>query len=151
MFDATITLFNRYKSRKDGDKWFKTVVEGVNVIADKAAIVATQGTNASDSAKVLINYDTDAAGNIKIAGKTYLAPKKWDEVLTSERDNYLTFKNGSNFDFILVGKLEEDISLNDGDYTEGLYNYLNKAYDNVFAISSVGKYELIPHFEIMAK
>lgn len=151
MFDTTITLFNRYKSRKTGDKWFKTVINNVNVIIDKAAIVATQGANTSDSVKLLVNYDTDTAGNIIIGNKIYLAPKKWEEVLTDDLDKYVTFKSGSNFDFVLVGQLDEDISLNDEDYTEGLYNYLNKSYDNVFSISSVGEYKLIPHFEIMAK
>ena len=39
----------------------------------------------------------------------------------------------------------------DADYRNGFYNYMNKHYDNVFAISTVSKFNLIPHFEIGAK
>ena len=33
-------------------------------------------------------------------------------------------------------------------YTNGLLSYMKSKYDNVFKINTVGKYSLIPHFEI---
>lgn len=33
----------------------------------------------------------------------------------------------------------------------GFYDYMNKNHDNVFLITNVGTYTLIPHFEIGGK
>lgn len=151
MYDVTITLFNRYQSRSLGDTWYPTVIENVDVVEDRASIVASQGTDTSDSAKVHVKY-TNADGHISVAGKTYLDPLEWAKVLTDELDQYVTFKSGNAFDFILVGAYEDLSPISDEDYTEGFYNYMNAHNDRVYAISSVSSpYKLIPHFEIMAR
>ena len=41
--------------------------------------------------------------------------------------------------------------MNDADYVDGFYNFCNTIYDYSFAITSVAKYSVIPHFELMAK
>ena len=54
----------------------------------------------------------------------------------------------------MEGKYPETV-IADEDYTSrtnnGFYDYLNKKMDNVFLITSVGSYTLIPHFEIGGK
>ena len=63
----------------------------------------------------------------------------------------ITFAFGNDFDFIYEGVYTWVGPIIDDAYKSGFYNYMNKAYDNVFAISSCSKYNLIPHFEITAR
>ena len=49
MYEKTITVFNRYKSRF-GDTWHPTVITNVNLIVDRASIFAKYGENATDNA-----------------------------------------------------------------------------------------------------
>lgn len=69
--------------------------------------------------------------------------------------NLITFAFGDTeaFDFFMEGVYENvEEPILDADYERrGFYNYMNANYDNVFAITSVAKYNLIPHFEIMAR
>ena len=46
---------------------------------------------------------------------------------------------------------ESCIDLSDNDYVEGFYDYMNSTFDGVYAITSVAKFDLIPHFEITGK
>lgn len=54
-------------------------------------------------------------------------------------------------DKIILQYVSADEPIADDNYKNGFYNYMNKSYDNVFAISTVSKFNLIPHFEIGAK
>ena len=54
-------------------------------------------------------------------------------------------------DKITVKYVSAEGPINDNDYRNGFYNYMNRNYDNIFAISNVSKFNLIPHFEIGAK
>lgn len=57
----------------------------------------------------------------------------------------------SNDDFFIAGEWEAG-AVNDADYPDGFYQYLNAERDYCFKISSVGgPYSLIPHFEILGK
>ena len=42
-------------------------------------------------------------------------------------------------------------AINDEDYAEGFYSYMNRNYDGVFAVTNTAMYSLIPHFEIGGK
>ena len=56
MFADTITLFNRYHSKTTGDTWYPHVLHTVELNTDKASIIAKYGTEASDSATMLVHY-----------------------------------------------------------------------------------------------
>lgn len=43
------------------------------------------------------------------------------------------------------------ILIDDGAYDEGFYNYMNSKYGDIFAVSNVARYSVIPHFEVMGK
>lgn len=151
MYDDTITLFNRYSSKKLGDTWYPTVIRGVNVNMDRAQIVATQGSDSKDTASIHIKYKKDG-DSIIIADKEYLTPKAWARQLTDDLGDYITFKSGNAFDFVYVGEWLDLNPIPDSDYTEGFYSYMNSNYDNIFAISSAsGAYKAIPHFELLAR
>ena len=149
MYNDTITLFNRYANRS-GDVWFPTVIHGVNLNIDRAAIVAKYGAQSADS--VVLNVRYSFAGDNKIvAGKPWLPPKEWAELINDELGAALTFKGGTVFDFFYVGEWPDSKPIADTEYNGGFYTYVNQEYDNVFAITSVGLYTLIPHFEILGK
>lgn len=147
MYSDTITLFNRYESRL-GDMWYPTVIKGVNLNIDKAAIIAKYGAESKDNAVLNIRYKV-ADGNVVIADKVYFPPKEWDRQTNDKLAESLTFTSGKDFDFFMFGEYESTEPIADDDYIDGFYNYVNDNYDYVFAITSAAQYSVIPHFEIM--
>lgn len=146
MYQDTITLFNRKPGdRGQGDTWYPTVIKGVNLNADRAAILAKYGADSQDNASLFIRYKKPTE-TVLVADKPWMSPKEWDRTVDS-----ITFTSGTNFDFFWKGEWTGGI-VSDSDYgPEGFYDYMNRAYDYVFAISSVAMYSVIPHFEIMGR
>lgn len=146
MYQDKITLFNRKPGgRGEGDTWYPTVIDGVNLNIDRAAILAKYGTESQDNAMLSIRYQKDG-DEIIVAGKPWMPPKEWDGT-----EDSLTFSSGNSFDFFWQGEWDGGI-VSDSDYgDEGFYSYMNRTHDYVFAISSVALYSVIPHFEIMGK
>lgn len=146
MYQDTITLFNRKTGdRGQPDTWYPTVIQGVNLNIDRAAILAKYGAESQDNAMLSIRYENGPA-DPEVAGKPWMPPKEWDKTIDS-----ITFTSGNNFDFFWKGEWTGEI-VNDSDYgTEGFYNYMNRSHDYVFVVSSVAMYSVIPHFEIMGK
>ena len=147
MYSEKITLFNHYKSRL-GDMWYPTVIDGVNLLIDKAAIVAKYGSESKDNAILNIHYQI-VDGQILIDGKPYLTPKEWERQTNDKLAESITFTSGKDFDFFMFGEYPTTKPIADDDYVDGFYNHVNDEYDYVFAITSVAKYTAIPHFEIM--
>lgn len=147
MFADTVTVFNRYESRL-GDMWYPTVIKGVNLLIDKAAIIAKYGAESKDNAILNIHYQT-VDGKIMIDGKPYLPPKEWDRQTNDKLSETITFESGKDFDFFMLGEYPTTEPIADDDYIDGFYNFVNDEYDYVFAITSVAKYTAIPHFEVM--
>lgn len=146
MFDKTITLFNRYHS-KQGDTWYPHVIHNVQLRNDKASMIAKYGAESKDTALLIINTPKD----MSIEKKPYLPPKEWAKLVNDDLGQYITLNdNALYFDFFIVGEYPEE-RINDEDYLDGFYNYMNQEYDYVYAITSVGTYTLIPHFEVLAK
>lgn len=147
MYSEKITLFNHYKSRL-GDMWYPTVIDGVNLLIDKAAIVAKYGAESKDNAILNIHYQT-INNQIIVSGKPYLPPKEWERQTNDKLSESITFTSGTDFDFFMLGEYENIEPIADDDFYDGFYNYINDNYDYVFAVTSVAKYTAIPHFEIM--
>lgn len=143
MYQDTITLFNRKKTPGQGDTWYPTIIKNVNLNIDRAAITAKYGAEAQDNAALYIRYQNDG-GNILVAEKPWMPPKAWDKTVDS-----LTFNPDG--DFFWKGEWDGGI-VTDADYSpDGFYSYMNRNYDYVFSVSSVARYSVIPHFEIMGK
>lgn len=150
MYQDTITLFNRKRgSSTTGDTWYPTVIRGVNLNIDRAAILEKYGAESKDNASLHIRY-TRKNGEIRIVcdeetEKPWMSPKEWDKTIDS-----ITFNPDG--DFFWKGEWTEGI-VSDKDYSpDGFYGFMNREHDYVFTISSVGgPYSIIPHFEIMGK
>ena len=147
MFADTVTVFNRYVSRL-GDMWYPTVIHGVNLLIDKAAIMAKYGAESKDNAILNVRYHI--LDNTKMVGnKPYFPPKEWERQTNDKLPETITFTSGVDFDFFMLGEYPTIEPISDDDYIDGFYNYVNDEYDFVFAITSVAQYSAIPHFEIM--
>lgn len=148
MYNDTVTLFCRYESRL-GDTWYPSVLHNVHFNMDKAAIIAKYGAESKDKAVLNVRYKKDAT-DIYVGNKMWLPPKEWDKQTNDKLSETITFTDGQSFDFFYLGEWENEEPIADDDYIDGFYNYMNKLYDYVFAITSIGgPYSVIPHFEIM--
>lgn len=150
MYNDTITIFNR-KIDDNGDYWFPTVLHNVHLNTDRAAILARYGESTQDTATLNVRYRL-VDGVAMIGDKTWLPPKEWEKL--DDVSQHITFKSGDTFDFFIKGEWPGVNPISNDEYMDlnGFYNYMNKEYDFVFAVSSVGgPYSVIPHFEIMGR
>lgn len=146
MYDRTITVFNRSGSEKNGFVWFPTIIDGVNLVVDKGAVMAKTGLSDADKANLHIRY-ISVEGRPLVEGKSYLLPKEWNAQTYEGKMLSITFNEGH--DFFIEGEYPEEVIVEDESiYANGLLSYMKSKYDNVFKINTVGKYNLIPHFEI---
>lgn len=148
MHNDTITVFNRLET-DEGDSWFATVIHGVNLNIDKASIMAKYGAEAQDGVVLNVPYKLQGGKKI-VSGKHWLPPKQWK---ASNHTDTITFSDGNLFDFFMVGEWNGKSVVHDSEYLadNGFYQYMNRTLDYVFAISAVGLYSVIPHFEILGK
>ena len=149
MFADTVTVFNRYVSRL-GDMWYPTVIDGVNLLIDKASIVAKYGAESKDNAILNVRYHI-LDGTKMVGNKPYLPPKEWERQTNDKLADSITFTSGTDFDFFMLGEYPVKEPIKDEDFKNGFFEEVKKEYDYVFSITSVAKYSVIPHFEIMGK
>lgn len=148
MYDDTVTIFNRYVDSFGDTIWYPHVISDANVIVDKAAIVSMYGAESKDNAVLNLKYNVcDSA--VMIGDKPYFPPKEWERQLNDDLPKSITFTSGNEFDFFILGDYgsEDPIIDKNGRF----YSDMQKEYDYVFAITSVAKYKVIPHFEIVGK
>lgn len=149
MYDDTVTVFNRYVDSLKNTIWHPHVLSGVNLIVDKAVITAKYGEVSKDNAVMNVKYRL-VDGNIMIEDNPYLPPKEWENQTNNKLPESITFSSeGNQFDFFMLGDYGSEEPILD-EYGE-FYSDMQKKCDYVFAITSVAKYSVIPHFEITGK
>ena len=149
MYSDSVTVFTRYEDSFGDITWYPTVIHGVNIMIDKAAIVAKYGAESKDNAVLNIRYQM-VDGQVMVADKPYFPPKEWERQTNDKLPMSITFASGTEYDFFMLGDYGSTESIKDEDF-KGFFSYIKKEYDFVFAITSVAKYTAIPHFEIMGK
>lgn len=142
MYNSTITLFNYHKST---DRWYPTVLTGVDLIGNKASTATREGTNNGDSVDIIIHCDKNrVVKTLQGAAKCYTEAKKYASCETPA--NCITFVPEQ--DFIFEGEWPDLSAVDDCDYESGFYHEMNDSYDGVYLITSAVFYDLLPHFEI---
>lgn len=149
MYSDSVTVFTRYEDSFGDITWYPTVIHGVNLMIDKAAIVAKYGAESKDNAVLNIRYQM-VDGQVMVADKPYFPPKEWERQTNDKLPTSITFASGTEYDFFMLGDYGSTEPIKDEDF-KGFFSYIKKEYDFVFAITSVAKYTAIPHFEIMGK
>lgn len=145
MFDKTITLFNRFHSAS-GDFFYPHVIRNVNLNTDKASIIAKYGAQSKDSAILNMHMKSGCIGQ-----REYVKPKEWMKLPDEIRKTKITINDDATyFDFFVEGEYPEEI-VTDEDYLDGFFAYMKNEYDDIFAVTSVAIYDLIPHAEVLGK
>lgn len=140
MYKDTVTLFKRDPEKR---LWYPTLLRGVNLQMDRAAIVAKYGEQSSDAAILNVRYTVNKC-LVMVDGNVWVPPKDWTE------PNQITFTGGNDFDFFWAGEWT-DGDVDDRDYTGGFYQHMNRTKDFVFAITGFTRFSVIPHFEVRAR
>lgn len=156
LYQDTVTLFNRYILEDETIWWIPTVLTGVHFILDRAKVISTYGEQTSDNVMLHIRYSGNRYKPV-VQNKKYVLPKAYRAMDPESAKGCITFSFGDDFDFLVNGKwdglndikgnIDDDVYMNYG----GFFNYMNKNYDMVFAITGVSKFDLLPHFRITAR
>ncbi len=139
-YNKTITVFNYTPSDDliDDELWMPTVLHNVRLLESNGVTTTTNNTKESDNVRLHIDLrDTD---------KPYMTPKEWAKLDISEKSQYFTLCQDK--DFFIVGDYQDKSETVEG---EGLFNRLKESMDGVYQITSVGKFDLIPHLEVGGK
>ena len=128
--------------------WFPHVLTNVNFNADKSVIVSKYGEESKDNAVLNIKYHLRGLTKM-VNGKPYLNPKDWERQVNDELSKSITFSQGNDFDFFMLGDYGSEEMIKDDKGT--FFRDIQQEYDNVYAITSVAEYTVIPHFEIVGK
>lgn len=152
MYKDTITLFNRER-RSQGDIWYPTILTGVNLNADKGSIVKVYGETSQDNALLNVRY-FNVNGEICVmtpdSMKAWKPPKEWQRA--NDKSESVTFAAGGAFDFFWRGEWTGGSVIYDENYGDmSFFDYMLANYDYVYAITSVGDFTVIPHFEITGR
>lgn len=151
MYNDTVTLFNRVKTQQ-GDTWKATVLTGVNLTTDKAAMIDTYGENTNDNA--ILNVRLYLSGGKWIISDDvsfqYATPKEYQRL--PDKTGFLTFTPGNAFDFFWRGIWTGGSTIYDDNYgDESFYDYMARTYDHVYAVTGFAEFSVIPHLEIRAQ
>lgn len=121
-------------------KWRGVVLDGVDLIADRAAIISRYGADCQDNARLHVKYSEPD----QINGYTYVRPEDYTGAAKT-----LTFAVGNDFSFFVDGEASV-LAANDEDYEDGFFDYMNSR-GGAYAITSAAKYFVIPHWEISGR
>ena len=147
MYRDTVTLFNLHKG-----VWRASVLRGVDLNADRAAIIAKYGADCKDRARLHIRYPLpDGVVTVRSHGTGYvvLEPRQY-----AGEEGTIAFRpasTGEVVDFFLVGEWEGEPAVEDAEYENGFYDYMNGTRDGVYTITEAARYSVIPHFEITGR
>ncbi len=143
---GTITVFNRYDAAANEVRYYATIIHGATLQVDKAAAVSTSGLKDADSMWCSIPYENHTE-YCTVNGHLHLSPKEWAAQIGDAMEQSVTFDEGR--DILLDGEWIGSKVINDADYPRaGFLQYLRDRFDGVYLITSVARYDLIPHFEL---
>lgn len=148
MYRDTVTLFNLH----DG-MWRASVLRGVDLNADRAALIAKYGADCKDRARLHIRFQLAEGGAAVVTSGeesyTVKAPREYvgEEGTITFRPAY----TGEVLDFFLTGEWDGEAVIEDADYESGFYDHLNGTMDGIYTITEAARYSVIPHFEIIGR
>lgn len=137
----TVTIWNKcIDGLWEKEVWIPTVIENVCLLASRGNNIQNSGNAAADSARLHIS---DALSDSQ---KKYMPYAEWITLADSERESYYTLESENNSFFV-----EGDSSKEDPSVQVNFFEYMKENYGNCFRITSVDRFEVIPHFEVWGK
>lgn len=151
MYDRVVTVFNR----EPGGIWLPTVLRGVDIAAGEAALTRQYGAVPDGEALLSVATVGEWPDGLAVRGtdKLWLPPKMWHAADPEVRRQTFTFTAGECGDFFTVGEYGGD-EVSDADEMfcgEGFYAFCRRTRDGVYAVNSVSRFYLIPHFEVTGR
>lgn len=158
MYKDKVTIFNLYESPTVA-VWHPHILTGVDLNTDRGQILRKYGPDSTDNAQLHIAYAEMDGQKVIVNGTTgepvlnttgeplpWLPPKAWKRQVNDLLGNTITFAAGDFF----WNEEWTDGPVDEADYRNGFYAYMNSRHDFVYRITSVGgPYSVIPHFEIL--
>ncbi len=138
MFQDTVTIFNKYEDNLENVKWYPTVLHNVELQVTQGSNIKNTGLTTADKANLHIRNDNSLE-------KAYSEPKAW--LKDVEMQTSFTLKED---DFFVKGEFPTTV-VNDEEYVGGFFQYMNKKHDNIYRITTVDTFKLIPHWEVGGK
>lgn len=139
MFADTVTVFNYYEDKKQGiAMWYPTVLDGVELQIAKGINISKSGNDTADAANLHIKINADIRG-------AYKKPKEYKAL--EDKQGCFTLKPG---DFFMAGAYD-NTPIDEADYPNGFFEYMKGSYDDVYNITTVDVFKVIPHFEVGGK
>ena len=137
----TVTIWNKYV---DGiwekEIWLPTLIENARLLVSRGNNIQNSGNSSADSARLHIS---DMESNAK---KPYIDPAQWNAMTPDEKERYFTLESENNSFFV-----EGDCTGVKASEHESFFEYMKNSYQNCFRITSVDRFEIIPHFEVWGK
>lgn len=142
MFDRTITLYNYKRSEAT---WRGNVINGCTLVATESASDNTRGTGSTSNVNIHVHCNPDRTVKTQAgAVKRFIPPKEYQSL--NAIVNEVTFT--PEVDFIVVDRAMDELTVDDTNFENGFYHYMNNTYDNVFMVTNATWYNLIPHFVV---
>lgn len=136
MYTDIVTIFNHFEDKKkEIDMWYPTVLYGVELQVTKGINISKTGNDNADSASLHIKINEDIHN-------AYKKPNSY-KTLEDKRE-YFTLKPG---DFFMEGEYSSN-PIDEADYPNGFFEHMKSAHDDVYNITTVDTFKVIPHFEI---
>ncbi len=140
-YNKTVTIWNKYVDGVwEQETWIPTLIEKVRLVVSRGNNIMSSGLETADTARLHIKDD------ISIASKDYKSPVEWNKLSEENKRKYYTLES-ENDTFFVEGDTT-DVSSEDKD---NFFEYMKKNYDNCFKLTSVDRFEIIPHFECWGK
>ena len=140
-YNKTVTIWNRYSNGLwQNEVWLPTLIENVRLLVSRGNNIQNSGNAAADSVRLHIS---DAES---IPKKPYMAPADWNKRTSEEKSNYFTLESENSSFFV-----EGDTTGVDPTTQDNFFEYMKANYSNCFKITSVDRFECIPHFEVWGK
>lgn len=140
-YDRTVTIWNKYTDGlMETEIWLPTLIENVRLLVSKGNNVMNSGLDSADSARLHI---MDGAS---VLDKPYLDPVEWEKLPNEEKAQYFTLESENDSFFV-----EGDATAVNSTDNANFFNFMKENYHNCFKITSVDRFEIIPHWECWGK
>ena len=135
-YNKTVTVFNQYMEDgpTGGERWQATILNDVRLIETQGANIEKSGISGADSASLYIRTNT--------LEKEYKEPKEWSRL----EDKTDSFTLAKDTDFFVCGDMAAEYT-GQADF----FNFMKENFDGVYKITTVDRYDLIPHLEVGGK
>jgi hypothetical protein len=138
-YNRTVTIWNKYvDGLLETEIWLPTLIKNVRILVSRGNNIVTSGLESADSARLHIS------DSVSELGKPYKSASEWNKLVQTEKPNFFTL-DSENDTFFVEG---DTVALEPKD---NFFDYMKRNYTNCFKVTSVDRFDIIPHWEVWGK